>query len=103
MNACLPAGTGAAHLMLFVGGPATHGPGKVVDTDLQEPIRSHKVPGPVPAAALSVLGVSYAGGQPLGHVGCLSCETYLVAWWVSPGAAMGHVGYLSCAGLGFGH
>ena len=43
MNACLPAGTGAARLMLFVGGPATHGPGKVVDTDLQEPIRSHKV------------------------------------------------------------
>ena len=47
MNACLPAGTGAARLMLFVGGPATHGPGKVVDTDLQEPIRSHKVPGHV--------------------------------------------------------
>ena len=43
MSACLPAGTGAARLMLFVGGPPTCGPGKVVETDLQEPIRSHKV------------------------------------------------------------
>lgn len=43
MAACLPPGTGAARLMLFVGGPTTLGPGKVVDTDLLEPIRSHKV------------------------------------------------------------
>lgn len=43
MSACLPPGTGAARLMLFVGGPTTIGPGKVVETDLQEPIRSHKV------------------------------------------------------------
>ncbi|KAK9802822.1 hypothetical protein WJX73_002168 [Symbiochloris irregularis] len=42
MAACLPPGTGAARLMLFVGGPTTLGPGKVVDTDLLEPIRSHK-------------------------------------------------------------
>lgn len=42
MSACLPPGTGAARLMLFVGGPTTIGPGKVVETDLQEPIRSHK-------------------------------------------------------------
>ena len=43
MAACLPPGTGAARLMLFVGGPTTIGPGKVVEKDLQEPIRSHKV------------------------------------------------------------
>ena len=53
MSACLPAGTGAARLMLFVGGPPTCGPGKVVDTDLQEPIRSHKVLCCNPSASLT--------------------------------------------------
>ncbi len=43
MGAALPAGTCAARLMLFVGGPSTEGAGKVVDKELSEPIRSHEV------------------------------------------------------------
>ena len=39
MAACLPSGSCAARLMLLVGGPATEGPGKVVDKELHEPIR----------------------------------------------------------------
>ncbi|GAB4820058.1 hypothetical protein N2152v2_007104 [Parachlorella kessleri] len=39
---CLPAGAGAARLLLLVGGPCTEGAGKVVDKELMEPIRSHK-------------------------------------------------------------
>lgn len=42
MGAALPAGTCAARLMLFVGGPSTEGAGKVVDKELSEPIRSHE-------------------------------------------------------------
>ncbi|KAK9814088.1 hypothetical protein WJX72_000474 [[Myrmecia] bisecta] len=42
MGACLPAGSCAARLLLFVGGPSTEGGGKVVDKELLEPIRSHK-------------------------------------------------------------
>ena len=36
---CLPQGSCAARIMLLVGGPATAGPGKVVDMELSEPIR----------------------------------------------------------------
>ncbi len=36
---CLPAGAGAARLLLLVGGPCTEGAGKVVDKELMEPIR----------------------------------------------------------------
>lgn len=43
MGACLPAGSCMGRLMLFVGGPATEGPGRVVEKELSEPIRSHKV------------------------------------------------------------
>lgn len=43
MGACLPAGSCMGRLMLFVGGPATEGPGRVVEKELVEPIRSHKV------------------------------------------------------------
>ena len=39
----LPAGSCAARVMLFVGGPSTEGAGKVVDKELSEPIRSHEV------------------------------------------------------------
>lgn len=39
MGGCLPAGSGAARLMLLVGGPCTEGGGKVVDKELTEPIR----------------------------------------------------------------
>ena len=42
MGGCLPAGGCAARMLLFVGGPCTEGPGRVVDKDLTEPIRSHK-------------------------------------------------------------
>lgn len=31
----------AARLMLFVGGPCTHGPGQIADEELKHPIRSH--------------------------------------------------------------
>ena len=43
-GAALPAGSCAARVMLFVGGPSTEGAGKVVDKELSEPIRSHEVP-----------------------------------------------------------
>ncbi len=43
MGGCLLAGTCQARLLLFVGGPSTEGLGKVVDSELGEPIRSHKV------------------------------------------------------------
>ena len=43
MGATLLPGSCAARLMLFVGGPSTEGPGKVVEKELSEPIRSHKV------------------------------------------------------------
>ena len=43
MGAALLGITCAARLMLFVGGPSTLGGGKVVDPELSEPIRSHKV------------------------------------------------------------
>lgn len=39
---CLPAGNGAARILMFVGGPGTEGTSKVVDKELIEPIRSHK-------------------------------------------------------------
>lgn len=39
MGGCLPAGSGAARLMLLVGGACTEGGGKVVDKELTEPIR----------------------------------------------------------------
>lgn len=42
MGGCLPAGSGAARLILLVGGACTEGGGKVVDKELTEPIRSHK-------------------------------------------------------------
>ena len=42
-GAALPAGSCAARMMLFVGGPSTEGAGKVVDRELSEPIRSHEV------------------------------------------------------------
>ncbi len=40
--ACLPPGLCAGRILLFVGGPSTDGPGRVVDRPLAEPIRSHK-------------------------------------------------------------
>ena len=40
MAGCLPAGSCAARIMLFAGGPPTVGSGKVVDMELLEPIRS---------------------------------------------------------------
>jgi protein transport protein SEC23 len=40
--ACLPAGLCAGRVLLFVGGPSTDGPGRVVERSLAEPIRSHK-------------------------------------------------------------
>ena len=40
--ACLPAGLCAGRILLFVGGPSTDGPGRVVERSLAEPIRSHK-------------------------------------------------------------
>lgn len=43
MGAALMGSTCAARLMLFVGGPSTSGNGKIVDTELTEAIRSHKV------------------------------------------------------------
>lgn len=43
MGGCLGALHCAARMMLFVGGPSTEGGGKVVDKELSEPIRSHKV------------------------------------------------------------
>eukprot|EP00884_Botryococcus_braunii_P021827 jgi/Botrbrau1/8328/Bobra.0081s0017.1 len=42
MGGCLLPGSCQARLLLFVGGPSTEGLGKVVDSDLGEPIRSHK-------------------------------------------------------------
>ena len=39
MGGCLPAGSGAARLILLVGGACTEGGGKVVDKELTEPIR----------------------------------------------------------------
>ena len=39
MAGCLPAGSCAARIMLFAGGPPTVGSGKVVDMELTEPIR----------------------------------------------------------------
>ena len=39
MAGCLPAGSCAARIMLFAGGPPTVGSGKVVDMELIEPIR----------------------------------------------------------------
>ncbi len=36
--------TCAVRLMLFVGGPSTSGSGMIVNTELAEAIRSHKVP-----------------------------------------------------------
>ena len=43
MAGCLPAGSCAARIMLFAGGPPTVGSGKVVDMELQEPIRQATV------------------------------------------------------------
>ncbi len=40
MAGCLPAGSCAARIMLFAGGPPTVGSGKVVDMELVQPIRS---------------------------------------------------------------
>ena len=40
MAGCLPAGSCAARIMLFAGGPPTIGSGKVVDMELVQPIRS---------------------------------------------------------------
>ena len=42
-DAALPKGNCAVRIMLFVGGPTTEGGGQVVDKELSEPIRSHKV------------------------------------------------------------
>lgn len=42
-EAAVSGSTGAARIMLFVGGPTTDGPGQVVAKELLEPIRSHKV------------------------------------------------------------
>ncbi len=39
MGGCLPAGSGAARLILLVGGACTEGGGKVVDKELSEPLR----------------------------------------------------------------
>ncbi len=39
MAGCLPAGSCAARIMLFAGGPPTIGSGKVVDMELVQPIR----------------------------------------------------------------
>ena len=41
-EAAVSGSTGAARIMLFVGGPTTDGPGQVVAKELLEPIRSHK-------------------------------------------------------------
>lgn len=43
MAGCLPAGSCAARIMLFAGGPPTVGSGKVVDMELLEPIRQATV------------------------------------------------------------
>lgn len=43
MRACLSTGGNTCRLMLFVGGPCTEGPGKVVSRELTEHMRSHKV------------------------------------------------------------
>ncbi|GMH38572.1 hypothetical protein BSKO_06456 [Bryopsis sp. KO-2023] len=42
MRACLPSSGNTCRLMLFVGGPCTEGPGKVVSRELAEHMRSHK-------------------------------------------------------------
>ena len=42
-DAVLPKGNCAVRIMLFVGGPTTEGGGQVVDKELEQPIRSHKV------------------------------------------------------------
>jgi hypothetical protein len=42
-DASFAPGTCAVRIMLFVGGPTTEGGGQVVDKELTEPIRSHKV------------------------------------------------------------
>ncbi len=47
-------GKGAVRVMLFVGGPTTEGFGQVVGKELQEPIRSHKVPRPPPPHATCI-------------------------------------------------
>lgn len=44
MAGCLPAGSCAARIMLFAGGPPTVGSGKVVDMELTEPIRYNVSP-----------------------------------------------------------
>lgn len=44
MAGCLPAGSCAARIMLFAGGPPTVGSGKVVDMELTEPIRYNATP-----------------------------------------------------------
>ncbi len=46
-------------LLLFVGGPATEGPGRVVEKELSEPIRSHKVR--VGCCQVSVVGCVWLG------------------------------------------
>lgn len=43
MAGCLPAGSCAARIMLFAGGPPTVGSGKVVDMELTEPIRYYAI------------------------------------------------------------
>ncbi len=48
MGASVPIGSCAARIMLFVGGPCTEGLGKVVNRELTEEIRSHKVRRPQP-------------------------------------------------------
>mmetsp|Transcript_470 Transcript_470/g.1093 ORF Transcript_470/g.1093 Transcript_470/m.1093 type:complete len:758 (-) Transcript_470:1-2274(-) len=42
ITASIPRGVALSRLMLFLGGAATEGPGKVVDKELEQSIRSHK-------------------------------------------------------------
>lgn len=43
LGSSVPIGSCAARILLFVGGPCTEGSGKVVNRELTEEIRSHKV------------------------------------------------------------
>ncbi len=78
MGAALPAGTCAARLMLFVGGPSTEGAGKVVDKELSEPIRSHEARAqPYPDCYRGGILLS-CWGQGVTVIPCVLCSVHVL-------------------------
>ena len=73
-DAALPKGNCAVRIMLFVGGPTTEGGGQVVDKELSEPIRSHKVCHPPPPATVRD-DVPYRSGRS-----CLEMDGAIELW-----------------------